>query len=997
MKRMLTSKVLIVGLQGLGCEVAKNVILSGVGSVTLYDPNPVQISDLSSNFYLAETSVGKPRAESCFGQLLQLNDSVKVSVLNVPSLTEDVLSQFTVVVLTNNNDIDEIIRINNFNRKQSPPIKTIVSDTRGLFGSVFVDNGVGFEVFDNNGEEPVTGLISNISQDINGIITVHEDKKNHGLEDGDLVKFIEIRGMSELNFVPSNPVAYKVKVISPLSFSIDVDTTNYSGYQGPSGQYVQVKKKDIIDFKSFEESLKEPQTIISDFGKMDRPPQLHCFYQALLKFQKEEKRLPLPYDETDAKKMIEIAKEYAKTLKDPVEISEGLIDKLSRGARGDTSPFAAFLGGFVGHEVLKASSGKFTPLTQYLYFDALECLPSNYEKMDKSDFQPQNSRYDGQIVIFGKQFQNVLQNQRVFLVGSGALGCEYLKSFAMMGVGTGPNGQVTVTDMDTIERSNLSRQFLFRNKDIGELKATTASRAAQVMNPALKVKTLQTAVGTDTENVFNDEFWNGIDVVVNALDNIKARQYVDRRCVFYGKPLLESGTLATKGNTQVIKPNLTECYSDSQDPPEKSIPMCTLKNFPNAIEHTLQWGRDAFEDFFKVQPENLSKYINEPSFINDLTKQGAGTLKIGLEAILKNSTTELPQNFEDCVRWARFTYQELFHNNIAQLLFNFPPDAMDKSGAPFWSGAKRTPPKVLNFNENDDLSMDFVVAGANLRAQIYGILPPNKQIRDVDGIKKILSTFEVPQFKPKEGVKIQANENETVEQRDEEDEVDVLKKKLPAPASLKLQMSPISFEKDDDSNFHMQFIHAASNLRARNYSIDEVDRHKSKFIAGKITPAIATTTCAVTGLTSIEFYKILQDKKLDEYKNGFLNLALPLLAFSDPIAPKKFKYYDVEWTIWDRFDVKGDLTLKEFMDYFHTKHKLDIEGIAIPTTGKSLYMSYLKKETKETRMPMKMTELITTIGAVSLEGKSRVLVEILVEDEMGNDPDVPAVHLHFKE
>jgi len=54
------------------------------------------------------------------------------------------------------------------------------------------------------------------------------------------------------------------------------------------------------------------------------------------------------------------------------------------------------------------------------------------------------------------------------------------------------------------------------------------------------------------------------------------------------KPLLESGTLGTKGNTQVILPFKTESYSSSQDPPEKGIPICTLKNFPNAIEHTIQ-------------------------------------------------------------------------------------------------------------------------------------------------------------------------------------------------------------------------------------------------------------------------------------------------------------------------------------------------------------------------------------------------------------------------
>lgn len=63
---------------------------------------------------------------------------------------------------------------------------------------------------------------------------------------------------------------------------------------------------------------------------------------------------------------------------------------------------------------------------------------------------------------------------------------------------------------------------------------------------------------------------------------------MDQRCVFFEKPLLESGTLGTKGNTQVIIPHLTESYASSQDPPEKETPSCTVKNFPNAIAHTIE-------------------------------------------------------------------------------------------------------------------------------------------------------------------------------------------------------------------------------------------------------------------------------------------------------------------------------------------------------------------------------------------------------------------------
>merc|ERR1719423_600905 len=125
---------------------------------------------------------------------------------------------------------------------------------------------------------------------------------------------------------------------------------------------------------------------------------------------------------------------------------------------------------------------------------------------------------------------------------------------------------------------------------------------------------MELRVGAESENVYNDDFFQPLNGVANALDNVEARTYMDRRCVYYNKPLLESGTLGTQGNTQVVIPKVTESYSSSQDPPEKSIPICTLKNFPNAIEHTLQWARDVFEGEFKQSAENAAHYLGDAKF-----------------------------------------------------------------------------------------------------------------------------------------------------------------------------------------------------------------------------------------------------------------------------------------------------------------------------------------------------------------------------------------------
>ena len=130
-------------------------------------------------------------------------------------------------------------------------------------------------------------------------------------------------------------------------------------------------------------------------------------------------------------------------------IPEPFIVRVAKLARTEFQPFCAFFGGVAAQEVVKYA-GKFSPLDGWLYLDAFAAIPEELPA-EETKLPAGGSRYDHSISLFGQSFFNKVSNLNVFVVGSGALGCEYLKALALMGVGTGSEGLVTVTDMDTIE------------------------------------------------------------------------------------------------------------------------------------------------------------------------------------------------------------------------------------------------------------------------------------------------------------------------------------------------------------------------------------------------------------------------------------------------------------------------------------------------------------------------------------------------------------------
>ena len=197
----------------------------------------------------------------------------------------------------------------------------------------------------------------------------------------------------------------------------------------------------------------------------------------------------------------------------------------------------------------------------------------------------EQDRYSRQIKIAGWD-QSAVRNSKIIIIGVGALGSTVALNLVMAGI-----GELVLIDMDTIELSNLNRQFLWRIEDKGKFKAETAKYVLQQFNSGIKITHFNTTIQDVPPSVFSRQSSQSEMVLVDALDNFEARRYVNNLAVHNNLPLVSGGMYATLGNVQVIIPQVTACLECQPLIPEHELQKaCTL---PGEVRTALQEKQQA--------------------------------------------------------------------------------------------------------------------------------------------------------------------------------------------------------------------------------------------------------------------------------------------------------------------------------------------------------------------------------------------------------------------
>ncbi|XP_044290115.1 SUMO-activating enzyme subunit 2 isoform X2 [Varanus komodoensis] len=399
---------------------------------------------------------------------------------------------------------------------------------------------------------------------------------------------------------------------------------------------------------------------------------------------------------------------------------------------------------------------------------------------------------------------------RLLVVGAGGIGCELLKDLVLTGFVS-----IDLIDLDTIDVSNLNRQFLFQKKHVGRSKAQVARESVLRFHPEANITAYHDSVMNPDYNV---EFFRQFTLVMNALDNRAARNHVNRMCLAADVPLIESGTAGYLGQVTVIKKGVTECYECQPKPTQKTFPGCTIRNTPSEPIHCIVWAKYLFNQLFGEEDadQEVSPDRADPEAAWEPAEAEARARASNEDGDIKRVSTK---------QWAKSTgydavklFTKLFKDDIRYLL------TMDK----LWR--KRNPPTPLDWNEiqNQENSTTDQPNEPSLGLK-------DQQVLDVRSYARLF-------FKSVETLRVQLAE--------------------------KGDGAELVWDKEDPSA--MDFVTSAANLRMHIFSMNMKSRFDIKSMAGNIIPAIATTNAIIAGLIVLEGLKILSGK-IDQCRAIFLN------------------------------------------------------------------------------------------------------------------------------
>lgn len=319
--------------------------------------------------------------------------------------------------------------------------------------------------------------------------------------------------------------------------------------------------------------------------------------------------------------------------------------------------------------------------------------------------------------------QREIEQAKILLVGAGGIGCEVLKNLTLTGFKS-----IDAVDLDTIDVSNLNRQFLFNKSNVGQSKSKVAIEIAKKeYTPSTDGLLLNSIHNSIMSSEFDVDFFKQYSIVINALDNRAARSHVNRMCLSAEVPLLESGTAGYTGQSKLIKNALTSCYEcDGIQKEGRTYPTCTIRNTPSQPIHCIVWAKHLFHQLFgeddpdnDVSPQLAHNY--DPLFLIQKLYNDDIEYLLTMDNLWKERAKPTPLEYHNLIQDEPQCSKTVNNDNLNQRVWT-PKECVDT-----FSDCVRILHQRLKtsgfqqWDKDDETALDFVVAASNLRSLCFNI------------------------------------------------------------------------------------------------------------------------------------------------------------------------------------------------------------------------------------------------------------------------------------
>ncbi|GET86151.1 ubiquitin-activating enzyme-like protein [Leishmania tarentolae] len=455
----------------------------------------------------------------------------------------------------------------------------------------------------------------------------------------------------------------------------------------------------------------------------------------------------------------------------------------------------------------------------------------------------------------------------ILVVGAGGIGCEVLKVLVLRGF-----TQIHLIDLDTIDATNLNRQFLFQVADVGNSKADTARRTVlgwfdadhspvSEHASALAGRRTRPCVVAYHDNIktehHDDVFYRQFAVVLSALDNVSARQHVNRMCMRNNIPLIESGTMGYNGQVQPILKNVYECYDCRPKPSQTAtFAVCTIHARPTTMVHCVHYAKELYEVLFGSDPSDMDGKAESALSDAGVTAEAGSGSSTSLQGGKRQHGATAPSDGGE-LSYLRVMVSDWRHHLSTEspgspaeptcAVAELPSTRghTDGDNCSGWEGSRSASAAALAV---ELLRLLFVKKVDELLAlkTSWSTEPPEPlSLRDVDRVAAAHMSLNATGASP---APLSRDDVLSVQ--------DCMELFIRSVRQCLARPSGLAFRKEDDAA--ASFVSATANLRAHVFHIAGQSLEEVRSIAGSIVPAIATTNAIIAAAVVHELITLLR-------------------------------------------------------------------------------------------------------------------------------------------